>query len=58
MEKSDAIWGAAAIGEYLGLNKKQTFHLLENGRLPAKKVGARWLCSKAKLQAFIEKEAA
>jgi hypothetical protein len=36
------IWGARAIGDYLGLTERQAFHLLEQGLLPGRKVGRRW----------------
>jgi hypothetical protein len=48
----DLIWGVAGIGREIGRNARQTFHLLENGRLPAKKVGGRWCASRAGLQKF------
>jgi hypothetical protein len=39
----DAIaWGAAGIGRVIGRTPRQTIHLLESGRLPAKKVGGYW----------------
>jgi hypothetical protein len=48
----DLIWGVAAIGREVGRNSRQTFHMLENGRLPAKKVGGRWCASRSGLRQF------
>jgi hypothetical protein len=48
----DLIWGVAGIGRAIGRNQRQTFHMLENGRLPAKKIGGRWVASRAGLQQF------
>jgi hypothetical protein len=37
------IWGAKAIGEYLGLDPRQTFYQLEAGRIEgARKWGRKW----------------
>jgi len=53
-EKSalDLIWGAEAIGELIGRSARITFHMLEKGELPAKKVGGRWVIERSKLIAF------
>ena len=40
------VWGAVNIGKLIGRNKRQTFYLLENGFIPAKKVGNLWVTSK------------
>lgn len=42
---TDLIWGVRAISLEINRTERQTFHLLETGRLPAKKVGGRW-CSR------------
>jgi len=47
-EPADIIWGAAGIAQVVGLTERQTFHLLEAGKLPAKKNG-RWCASRARL---------
>ncbi len=54
------IWGAERIAEELGLKPRQAFYMLENGQLPARKVGGRWVAERAKLRAFFlaEEEAA
>ena len=46
----DLVWGAGPIGKVVGLNKRQVFHLLESGRLPAKKVGGKWVSSEGALR--------
>jgi hypothetical protein len=48
----DLIWGVTGIGREIGRNQRQTFHLLENGRIPAKKVGGRWCASRAGLRRY------
>ena len=57
-EKSDLLWGAEAIGEEIDRTPRQTFHMLTNGELPAKKVGGRWVASRRKLREFFEGAAA
>ena len=49
---NDLIWGVAGIATEINRNARQTFHLLENGRLPARKVGGRWCASRAGLRVF------
>jgi hypothetical protein len=52
MQSSDddtPIWGARKIGEVIGRSERATFHLLENGLLPAKRVGERWCASRRAL---------
>jgi hypothetical protein len=46
----DLIWGAEAIGAEIGLNTRQAFWLLENGQIPARKVGRRWCASRTGLR--------
>jgi hypothetical protein len=46
---NDLIWGAQAIAEAIGRTERITFHLLEKGEIPAKKVGGRWVASRTKL---------
>ena len=43
------IWGAAAIGEVLDLSERQTYHLLQTKKLPAKKIGSRHVSTKRQL---------
>jgi hypothetical protein len=53
---SDLVWGAIAIGKVIGRNPRQAFFLLENGLVPAKKVGERWVASRKKLLATLTDE--
>ncbi len=57
-ETDEILWGAEAIATEIGRDRSATFHLLSAGALPAKKVGGRWVASKAKLRAFLSGEAA
>jgi hypothetical protein len=43
------LWGAAEIGRAIGKAARATFHLLEAGHLPARKIGGRWCASRRKL---------
>jgi hypothetical protein len=46
----DFLWGADQIGQVIGRNGRQAFHLLSRGEIKcAKKVGGRWVCSRAAL---------
>jgi len=54
----DLVWEVAEIARLIGRNERQTFHLLASGKLPAKKVGGRWVASREKLLAFFVEEAA
>jgi hypothetical protein len=47
------VWGAAEIGAVIGKPARAVFHMLENGLLPAKKVGGRWVSSRKKLLAAV-----
>ncbi|MFI0847330.1 DNA-binding protein [Mesorhizobium sp. IMUNJ 23232] len=49
----DLVWGAKAIGVAINRNERQTFHMLEAGRLPARKVAGRWVGSRKKLLAHV-----
>jgi hypothetical protein len=54
----DILWGAAAIGEAIGRNTRVTYHLLERGLIPAKKLGKVWVASRKRLlQALTGEEA-
>jgi len=46
------VWGAEAIAMVIGRTPRQTFHLLDGGQLPARKVGGRWVAERGKLVAF------
>ena len=51
----DLLWGVLAIARYCNLTKRQAFHALEKHRLPAGKIGGRWVASKAALVAHFAK---
>lgn len=53
-DEPDAVWGASAIGRVINRSAKQTFHLLESGSLPARKVGGSWVASRRRLRELIE----
>lgn len=47
------LWGAEEIGKVVNRTRRQTFALLEAGLLPARKVGGRWMATRANLIAFL-----
>jgi hypothetical protein len=51
--KLNVIWGAKAIGEMIGVNTRQAFHLLETGKIPARKVGDKWAAEENQLREFM-----
>ncbi len=57
-DKLDLLCGAPRIAAFLGQPARLVYHLLAQGKIPARKVGATWVASKAKLTAFFEEEAA
>jgi hypothetical protein len=48
----DLIWGVSAISKAIGRTERQTFYLLEMGKLPATKLGERWVASRGGLHKF------
>jgi hypothetical protein len=54
----DLIWGADAISAVIGCDRRRTFYLLEQGEIPAKKVGGRWVIERGKLLRFFREDAA
>jgi hypothetical protein len=46
---SDVLWGATEIGRVIGKTPRATFHLLERGLLPARKIGKQWCASRRRL---------
>lgn len=52
-DQSEFCCGVIAIGKAIGLTRRQAFHLLENHRLPAKKVGGRWVALRSELVAAL-----
>lgn len=57
-ENLDLVWGVREIGQVIGRNPRQAFHLVSRGELPAKKVGGRWVASRRELVRFFGGEAA
>lgn len=53
----DLLWGATAIAAAIGKTRRATFHLLERGTIPARKIGNQWVCSRAKLVEHFQAEA-
>ena len=50
--KLELVWGAQNIGQVVNLNTRQTFHALETGAIPARKVGGKWVAERGKLREF------
>ena len=48
------LWGADAIGRTIGKTAKSTYHMLEAGRLPAKKIGGQWVFSQGEIHHWLE----
>jgi excisionase family DNA binding protein len=46
----DLLYGAAAIAEYLRISRRKVFYLLEQGRIPAGKLGREYVASRAALR--------
>ncbi|MQX63625.1 DNA-binding protein [Sinorhizobium meliloti] len=57
-DQLDLIWGGEEIAKAIGRTRRITFHLLEKGELPAKKVGGRWVAERGKLLRFFVETAA
>ncbi len=45
------VWGCKAIAKVIGRTERQTYHLLETGRLKAKKYGQIWAADEYALRA-------
>jgi hypothetical protein len=52
-EQLDLLWGAEAIGHYLGITVRKAYFLLERGDLPARKVGKNWVASRGNLRSML-----
>lgn len=48
------LWGCKAIADYIERSERSTFHLLEQGKLPAGKVGATWVSTKPVLREYLD----
>lgn len=57
-EGMELVWGCAEIAKIIGRSARATFHMLDKGELPAKKVGGRWVVSRQKLVNFFMEDAA
>jgi len=44
------VWGAKNIGKFIGKPERQTFHMLEKGLLPARKIGGIWTSTEDELE--------
>ncbi|NEJ57494.1 DNA-binding protein [Rhizobium ruizarguesonis] len=53
----DLVWEVAEIAKIICRTERQTFHMLNKGDLPAKKVGGRWVAERGQLVAFFMEEA-
>lgn len=51
-EAMDLVWEANGIAQVIHRTPRQTFHMLESGELPARKVGGRWVASRRALEAY------
>jgi hypothetical protein len=56
-QKLNLLWGAEAIARELGVTNRQAFHMLEQGHIPARKVGGRWCSDQDKLHAHFRGDA-
>jgi hypothetical protein len=51
----DLLWGVRLIAKTVGRTERAMFYILENNQIPAaKKVGGRWVVSRAALCKFFE----
>lgn len=57
-ESLDLIWGAKDIARVIGKPVRATFHLLESGQIPGRKIGRQWVVSRKQLAAHFEGEPA
>jgi hypothetical protein len=48
----DLLWGVDAIAAELNLTRRQTYHQLETGRLPARKQAGKWVASRMGLRRY------
>ena len=50
----DLMIGTKTIASELGVSIRQAFYLLESGRLPAFKIGSRWVVRRSTLRTFLD----
>lgn len=48
----DLIWGASAIAAEIKRTPRQTFYLLQTGKIPARKLGATWVANREVLRRY------
>jgi hypothetical protein len=48
----ELLWGVDAIAKELNLSRRQAYHQLESGRLPARKQSGKWVASRRGLRRF------
>ena len=49
----DVIWGAEAIGRFLGMTRRQVYHACYQEHLPIIRIGSTLACRKSTLMNFI-----
>ena len=53
-DQLDIIWGAKAIGDFIGLNERQVWYLADRGLLPVKRQGRLLIASRSKLREYFD----
>jgi len=48
-EGLDLVWGCRAIARRIGKSERKTYYLLENGLIPARKIGREWFTTETAL---------
>lgn len=49
LDPADALWGCRAIAEFIGKSERATYHMLERGLLPARRLGGQWVARRSRL---------
>ena len=55
-QKPKPIWGALAISKVIAKTERATYKMLEQGVLPARKVGGRWQTEQGALERWLADE--
>lgn len=58
VEKFELIWGIGEIATAIGQSFSATAYMLQQGQIPARKVGERWVAERGELLAFFKGKAA
>jgi hypothetical protein len=53
-DADDLLWGVEAIAKAIQQSRRMTYWRLENGQLPAGKIGSVWVASRQQLQKFFQ----